>query len=389
MFDLVFLAGIFLFSLVVGYFLEKIKIPWLFAALLFGVIMNALGIKPDLSMLGTLGMYFMLFLVGFELDLEKMKELSDVVINTTLAIQVLSTAAWTLILMAFGYPWWIALIIGLTAHCVGEAVLVPILDELNLLKSRIGQVVLGVGTLDDVFEVAALLLAGSIAGAHGVSVGNLEENLSTSIFILLILVSIVFIMIKVEALKSRLRKTPKIDELMLIGITTLFTFIALGDIGHVEGVGAILAGIGMRNLVPNKELERAETGMKSLVYSFLAPIFFTWVGLNLDLGSILVYPLLTLGFYIIPAIGKVAASWIVLEKRFGKLHALFAGIALSIRFSTELVVAQLLFSYHLIDSVLFTAIVASSALATVVNPFILIGVTRWIGVKEIASKRVT
>ncbi len=376
------LASIFMFSLVTGWIFEKFKIPWLFAPLIFGVILNEIGISSsEIASLGSLGMYFMLFLVGFELDLEKIRKTSHIIINTTLAIQILSTTAWTLILLALGYPFIVALIVGLTAHCVGEAVLVPILDEFKLLKSKIGTAIIGIGTLDDVFEVAALLLAGSLITSQRVSV----ENVGKAIFILLIIAAITLVMIKVEGLKSKIMRVPKVEELLLIGLTTLFVFTALGSMANAEGIGAILAGIAIRNLVPNKELEKAEFGIKSLAYSFLGPIFFAWVGMSINLNTIMIFPLLTIAFYIIPMIAKIAASWLVMFREFGKLHSLFAGIALSVRFSTELVVAQLLFTHGIIDPTLFTAIVASSALATIINPLLLVGMIREIGIRKIKS----
>jgi Kef-type K+ transport system membrane component KefB len=77
------LAGIFLFTFLFGILLEKIRVPWIFAALILGLGMafydpfQALISSEPFKFLAQLGMYFLLFLVGFELDLEKIKNLES------------------------------------------------------------------------------------------------------------------------------------------------------------------------------------------------------------------------------------------------------------------------------------------------------------------------
>ncbi|RLG21239.1 hypothetical protein DRN74_03180 [Candidatus Micrarchaeota archaeon] len=376
------IAIIFLVTLILGHLFEKLRIPWLFAALLVGIAFNLLGLNEsfsgfsDYELLGSLGMYFMLFLVGFNLSTEKLREISDVVVKTTLGIQVLSTAVWTLVLMAFGYPFSVALVIGLTAHCVGEAVLVPILDEFKLLNTKIGAAVIGIGVLDDVFEVAALLIAGLIVTKVGFS--SLFNILASFVIIgLMVITTLIFV--KTKKVKRRLFRFPEIEQLMLAGFAIFFVFLALGDFAKAEGIGAILAGIALRNLVPSNELKMADYGIRSVGYSLFGPLFFAWVGMSLDIHSILIFPMLTIAFYVIPMATKVAVSWAFMKKRFKDIGGLFAGIALSIRFSTELAVAQFLFVNKIIDSILFTAIVSSSVLATLISPALLIYVIKHYG----------
>jgi Kef-type K+ transport system membrane component KefB len=52
----------------------------------------------------------------------------------------------------------VALVVALSFATVGEAVLLPILAKFNLLKTRFGQLTLGIGTLDDIIEVLTLMM---------------------------------------------------------------------------------------------------------------------------------------------------------------------------------------------------------------------------------------
>jgi len=69
-----FISIVLLFTFIVGRWLQKIHVPWIFAALLFGtglIFYNPLqeGItgSESFSFLAQLSMYFLLFIVGFEI----------------------------------------------------------------------------------------------------------------------------------------------------------------------------------------------------------------------------------------------------------------------------------------------------------------------------------
>ena len=51
----------------------------------------------------------------------------------------------------------LAILVALSFATVGEAVLIPILDEFRLTKTKLGQTIPGVGILDDVIEVLLLV----------------------------------------------------------------------------------------------------------------------------------------------------------------------------------------------------------------------------------------
>lgn len=100
---ILFLAGVFLITFLIGMMLEKIKIPWIFSALLIGF---ALAVKnpfkeitssSQFSLLAQLGMYFLLFIIGFELDIKKIFKSGSFIFRTTFVIILTETFFGTLI----------------------------------------------------------------------------------------------------------------------------------------------------------------------------------------------------------------------------------------------------------------------------------------------------
>ena len=79
-----FLAIAFFFVLLVGRVIEKIRVPWIFAALIFGFLLaihnpfSDVNSSREFNFLAQLGMYFLLFIIGFELNLNRLKKTGQI-----------------------------------------------------------------------------------------------------------------------------------------------------------------------------------------------------------------------------------------------------------------------------------------------------------------------
>ncbi len=88
------LSLIFLFSFILALFLERIRIPGIIAPLLVGVIIKINSLLPALTtnpkvidcfdFLANLGVMFLLFFIGLEIDLPQMRRFSKVIIWITI-----------------------------------------------------------------------------------------------------------------------------------------------------------------------------------------------------------------------------------------------------------------------------------------------------------------
>ncbi len=63
-----------------------------------------------------------------------------------------------LVHFVFGCAWLISILVGLSFATVGEAILIPILDEFKLIKTKLGQIILGIGIFDDIIEVLLIVI---------------------------------------------------------------------------------------------------------------------------------------------------------------------------------------------------------------------------------------
>lgn len=370
---LIFLSFSFLLTLLIGILLEKLKVPWIFGALLLGMILNFYNPFPKVPrseafmVLATFGMYFLLFIIGFEIELHKLLKLKRFIVKATGFIILFEAVFTSLVIhFLFNCPWELSVLIALSFATVGEAMLVPILDECNAINTDVGQVLIGIGTLDDLIELITILFAGVYAGAawkKGVM------KIGASLTTLAILFLLAYGLTRAKK-KVRILKVPKLGAMFLVALFIFFLFVGIGSIGEVSAIGAIIAGIALRNFVPKRRIEYVEEQVKALAYGFFAPIFFLWVGMSADVRYIFTHFALLLTVVGVAKLSKVLASVIIARKRMGIKKSVALGVGLSVRFSTSIVIIKFLHELRIIGKDLYSILIGSTIAFKFIIPLI-------------------
>lgn len=365
---IIFLSLSFLFIFLLGRVLEKIRVPWVFAALVLGSLLSfpnpfteAMNSEPFVFM-AELGMYFLLFMIGMELDLSEIRKTGSFIFRATFLIIFLEALAGSLLIhFWFGYSWFISLLVASSFATVGEAILVPILDEFKILNTKLGQSIVGIGVLDDVIEMLLLLVLSLYITAH--SPGRIISIIAS--LLLLFLLTIGFRSFKKKGEKFKFKN---IQTLYFFTIITFFFFVGIGSLADAAPLGAILAGVSIRTFVPSKRLELIESEVKAMAYGIFVPIFFMWAGATIDFRYVISFPLAILAVVFVAKGAKILASYLVGRKELGNRGSIILGIGLSVRFSTSIVVMKVLYDYGLIDINLYSIIIASSIIFKFIVP---------------------
>lgn len=384
---ILFLAVIYLFTFVVGILLEKIRIPWIFAALILGLIFaffnpfTSVVNSTTFEFLAKLGMYFFLFLIGFEIDLKKIWEKGRFILKATFTIILFEAFLGTLFIhFVFGTGWIIAAIVALAFATVGEAMLLPILDEFDLIKTDLGQMIIGIGTLDDLIEIFVVIL---VVILLGVSTGKGHFNIFLAFGSLVFLFLLAFGLTKLRK-EGRKLKVLGIEGLFLFVMFIFFLFIGIGKYAEAAAFGALLSGIALKNFVPEKRLELIETDLKSVAYGLFGPLFFLWVGADVTfsysgsmatllpwLSPVFVFVFLVVAKILLVKGAKISSSYLVGRNVLGAKKSILMGIALAVKFSTSIVIIKLLFEQSLIGNALYSVLIASTIGFKFIVPFLL------------------
>ena len=376
-----FLSFMFLLTFILGRLIEKIRVPWIFAALLLGSLLaiynpfTSATSSPEFIFLAQLGMYFLLFVVGFEIDLSKLRKQGKFIFKATFFIIFLEAFFGTLLVhFVFGYGWLISFVVALSFATVGEAVLIPILDEFRIVNTKLGQSIIGIGSLDDLIELFTLILVIFLIGSNG-SAQHL--NIVVILISLFTLFGLAFGLTKFRE-EGRKFSFLDIENLFILILFILFLFLGIGEYAHATAIAALLSGIALKTFIPEKRLKTIESEVKTMCYGFFAPIFFLWVGSTMNMNYIVSYPLLILLVVGVSNTAKILGSWVIGKKELGTKESILLGIGLSVRFSTSIIIIKILFENGMIDVGLYSVIIASSIVFKFIVPVLFSNlIVRW------------
>lgn len=375
------LSLVFALTYALGYFLSRFRIPGILAALFvgmalsytpfFALIHSSAAFESTFTFLADLGVLFLLFYIGLQIELDEMRKSSSDIIWLTVLNTMIPFFLGVAAMLIYGYGWAVALVIGMTRMPTAEAVIVPILDEFKMIKTRVGTFIIGAGVLDDIIEV---ILVGIVSIWIGTETG---ESHGGVVGLLVGIAAFGFISWLFSIWIPRITKEwePKtLNALMLFSLIILFGFGGFGEyveLGMV--VGAITAGVILRPLFETEERrgELLSSTTQTLSYGFFGVLFFFWVGFNADMEGFFEEPLLAVILYLVGTLGKLLGVMLMVPmKKMNLKEAVIVGVGLDARLTTEIIVAQLLYSASLIDQMLFTALVAASSFTAITVPLV-------------------
>jgi CPA2 family monovalent cation:H+ antiporter-2 len=366
-----FLSGGFLLTFILGPLIEKARVPWIFAALLIGAglaVYNpypAISSDPSFSMLADLGMYFLLFIIGLEIDLVEIAKLGKLIVKTTALVILLETIFGSLFIhYAFGTNWIVAALVAMSFGTVGEAILVPILDEFNIIHTHLGQAIIGIATLDDVVELAALVWLSVLLGIKG----EIHTGIGMELIAFMLLLFLSAVLFSIKKLIPKIKLPDYSGIVVCFMLIIFFAYIGIGELAGMEALAAILAGLVTKYFVSKDHFLLLEKHTKLLTFGFLAPLFFLKIGMEMNIGYLVTNLFLVIFVILISNTAKMLGSWITAKKELGKKQAVLMGIALSVRFSTSIVIITVLYQNQLIGSHLFSVLIASSILFKFIIP---------------------
>ena len=374
------LALLFALTYLLAGLLERARIPGILAALFIAMAVHytPLGgrllsteFNVPLSFLADLGVLFLLFFIGLQIDLKEMRDQSGDIIWLTVLNTTVPFLMGMGVMLALGYGWLMAFVIGLTRMPTAEAVIVPILDEFKLIRTRVGELIIGAGVLDDVIEVFLVALVSVWIGEKAGDVGGGITGLIMGVLAFIFLAWLCYRWV-IPFLGRWLPRRPR--NLMLLLMVILFGFGGLSEytsLGMV--VGAITAGVLMRPAFDRMGVvgEQVTRTIQAVSYGFLGLLFFFWVGLNADLEGLFREPTLAILLYLAGTVGKLVGVFLMVPmKKISVREAWTIGIGLDARLTTEIIVAQLLFDAKLIDGHLFTALVSAASFTAVTVPLL-------------------
>ncbi len=365
-----FISSAFLFIFLFGRLLEKVRVPWIFASLFFGILLsiynpfNSVTTSDTFVFLGELGMYFLLFIVGFEVSLQELKKKEKFILKSTFIIIIFEAILGSVLIhFIFHYSWLISFLVSMSFASVGEVILIPLLDEFKILKTKLGRAIVDIGVTGNILEICVLIVVSIIITSHDPN----KIYITFASLILLFLLTAVFVRFRHEGEQFRFMN---VDTMFIFSIFILFLFLGIGKYADATPLAALLAGISLKTFMSPRRISLIEREAKILSYGFFAPFFFLWAGMSVSIDALIKYPLVILLIVIVTKSIKIVGSYFVARKELGEKESILLGIGLSIRFSTSIIITKILFQEGLINDDLYSVIVTSGIIFNFFVPFI-------------------
>ncbi len=314
--SLLFTIGIVLITATFFAYLAKMfKQPLIPAYIIAGVVLGPLGLKliQDVGVirnLSEIGIVFLLFIVGLEMDLKKLKSVGIVTVITGVFQVLFTFLAGYFVSLWLGFDTMNAVYAGLVIAFSSTMIVIKLLFDEDELNSLHGRIILGVLFIQDLIVVLVLMILGteSIFSIESVMISFLKFG---------ILLAFAFLINRFIAYRI-FRFAAKSSELLfLLSVATCFIF-ALGAylLNFSIAIGAFFGGITLANLPYNLNIVARINSLKD----FFATIFFVSLGLQLVFVgfSKILFPLLILLLLVLilkPLIIMVILSMLGYDKR--------------------------------------------------------------------------
>ncbi|HLC87881.1 MAG TPA: cation:proton antiporter [Patescibacteria group bacterium] len=270
-----------------GFFVHKLKLPLIIAYLVSGVTLALVG-QFDPKTLGIfkilpdLGIAFVLFLIGMELDLREIRLLGKPIIIGSLAQIIISTSAGFALAGFFGFSPISSLLMGLGLGFSSTVVVVQLLLEKRDLTSLYGKLSLGILLVEDLIAILALMFIsiGSINGQFSAEQSLPVIYLGLKAIGLFVLT---FILSKYLLKKLFDSVATSIELLFLTAVTWCFLFTALAVLsGFSVVIGAFLAGVALATSPYHLQIQ----GKIKPLRDFFVAMFFIFLGSQVILSDL-------------------------------------------------------------------------------------------------------
>ncbi|HLG23895.1 MAG TPA: cation:proton antiporter [Candidatus Nanoarchaeia archaeon] len=380
---------VILMALVFAYFFAEIlryfSVPRVVGHIIAGIalgipiVRNLILTKESigvLSFLSNIGIILMFFFIGLEINLTKsrknFRESSFVSISNTIIPLVLGFFAGKFI---FGFETGASLIIGISLAVSSQAISLDILEELNLLKSRIGNLIISIGAVDDVFELflvsIILIMFSSVTGIQSIQKFILDM---VGFFLLVVLFRVTLIPLAIQIFE-RDKSQANLFMGSLIIVLVMASIAELFGVGSL--IGALIAGVLVRQTLltgadhkPWRKNELSHS-IHIISFGFLIPIFFVNVGLSMKPELLSSNLFLILTMLIIGLFGIIGGTVIgVMLSKGSFSEGLTIGWGLAPKGDVEIVIATLALGTGIINQVIFTAIISVSIICTLIAPIV-------------------
>jgi Kef-type K+ transport system membrane component KefB len=290
-----------------GSLFMRFGLPVMLGELLAGVILGPalfglIAPTEPLELLAELGIFFAMFYAGMEMDPKELVEHVWPSIAVALGGFFLPFLLGYFTAKVFGGTVYQSLFVGMGLSVTAIAVQAVVLENMKILKTNLGHVIIGAAIIDDILALVTLsILLGIAKSGTFEIIPVLTVVLKVTVFFGVSILAGHFVVSKI---------TRRLEDYRGKGFTfALVSALIMAYLAELAGLhlimGAFLAGQFVRKEIMNPHVyEKIKDRFFALSYGFLMPVFFVSLSFHLHLKWEMSFLLLAAAITIVAIIGK-------------------------------------------------------------------------------------
>ena len=350
---------------------QKLRLPlvlgYLVAGFLVGPHFAPLPVIQDsenIKLLAQLGILFLLFSLGLEFHLRKLRRVGGLALTAGTLEVALMVGMGFLVASLFGWTRVDALFLGAMLAMSSTTIVVKVLSEQGRLRHASTQAIFGILLVEDIVAVLLIALLSSIALTGAITVATIAGLLvRVAIFVIATLVLGMVIVPRAIDHIAKMR-VEEVLVLVAVGIAFATSMIALA-LGLSIALGAFIAGAIIAESRASTIVERRIEPLRDI----FAAVFFVATGILIDPADILAYWPAILILATVTVLGKIAAvGFATFVSGYPPREAMRVGIGLAMIGEFSFVIASLGAESGVTSGFLLPIAVAVCAVTTLVTP---------------------
>ncbi|WP_456372816.1 cation:proton antiporter [Methanocaldococcus sp.] len=352
--------------------LKRFNIPAITSIMIAGMIIGPYGLgilhlDETLKVLADLGAIMLMFLAGLEVDNETLRGEFKNSLILSLSSLIIPGIGGYLVGQYLGLGFIGSLLYAVIFASHSVAIVYGILNELNMVKTRLGTIILSATIVVDLLTLLLL----SVVIKLGVGNKNIGMFLLEAfLYIVILLLVIPYVSKYILKLFEKLH-AQRIHYVLFI----IFIAIIVGEsIGIHPIVGAFICGVAVSEALTKEEHdELLNKNLNAIGYGFFIPIFFLILGMETNIGVVI--NLNNLELLLITLISAIVLKFIsglfaLKLLKFDKIKGIFGSLLTIPKISASLVAASIGKELGLINNSIFVTIVTLSIITSVITPIL-------------------
>ncbi len=368
------LATIMLIAGAITVLFHRLRQPVVLGYILAGVIIGpytppySLVLEEEtIKTLADLGVVFLMFSLGLEFSLRKLRDVGVAALVAATAEIVLMIWVGYEIGRFFGWRQMDCIFLGAMLAISSTTIIVKALDELKLKSERFAQLIFGILIVEDILAIAIIALLSSLATSGDMDAVQVAGTIGRlAIFMVVALVLGLMIVPRLLAYVARFDS----NEMLLVTVLGLcfgFCLIVI-QLDYSVALGAFMMGA---IIAEARELHRIEKLIEPVRDMFSA-IFFVAVGMLLDPRALVTYALPIAVITAAVVLGKIvtctAGAFVTGN---GGRTSLRTGMGLAQIGEFSFIIATLGLTLGVTSDFLYPIAVAVSAITTLLTPYLI------------------